>query len=431
MDTFSKAPKCPCCNEDGTITCTTCEDVKYCSLECQMADLPAHQHLCKTFKAFQQRPSCEYEHAFRSVWAEGQPDMVRAVYFPVDEEKPRWVWIPASLCNDENEGKLKPYLAKAAGDKLKLNKAFGVVVDCVARKNFKNRVDVLINHVYNFDGSSINQSILRFTSWRLGFPWSAPVLVYAARGRWNREDMDMEDVTALTHFMIDYDNEKPEYLAGKRRKGRKVEGVKIRCDRETKRNGGKKFVAVKVPPSSLLFHLGDHAIHASKLAASLGMSIVSAQYSCLPSEAGDHSSVALSNHQAALMHRNIDRSAAPADLQFDIPGQCGIPHEYWLSGAGDVLVVRADRQPLKLYVVEALCSYIGKELGPLFQCLRAGEYYEGLPVTREQVLAQITPRKWEMYLQEWEDKNAIQDDESDEEDSDSDGEGDSFRGSIL
>lgn len=129
------------------------------------------------------------------------------------------------------------------------------------------------------------------------------------------------------------------------------------------------------------------------------------------------------------MHKTIDPKAPAADLFFNVPGHFGVPLKRWLDGAGDVLVVRKDRRPIKPYVVEALVSFIEHELCPLFQCLREGAHHEGRPVTRQQLLGQITPKKWEAYLEEWKEEKGIQDEDSDEEDDDSDD--DSFNASII
>ncbi|KAK4541840.1 hypothetical protein LTR36_007372 [Oleoguttula mirabilis] len=351
--------------------------------------------------------------------------------FPVDEEKPKWVWIPASLCNEESEEEIKAYLSMNQGDELKLNKSLKVVVDSVARKRFKHRVDVLMNHAFNFDGSPINKSVVYFTSGRIGFSFSAPIVAYAVRDSWHREDMDMEDATALCHFMISYANERPEFMAGSKRMGRKVEGVKIRCDGEIKRSGGERFVAVKVPPSAPVFWLGKSGVHDSEIAEAVGLPLISARYSFLPVEAGKIQTGYATNIPATLMHKNISSKAPPAELIWDIPDDFGVAAACWQSGVGGVLVVRQNRQPLKPHVVEALCSFIANELGPLFQCLWSDELYEGTSVTREQLLAQITPRKWEMYLQAWKDEKSIPDEESEDEDSDSDSEVDRFSRCIL
>jgi hypothetical protein len=52
--------------------------MKYCSAECQQRGAPQHNTLCSTFKDFQQRQS---------------DDHYRAIYFPADEPKPRFIWL--------------------------------------------------------------------------------------------------------------------------------------------------------------------------------------------------------------------------------------------------------------------------------------------------------------------------------------------------
>ena len=69
--------------------------------------------------------------------------------------------------------------------------------------------------------------------------------------------------------MADHYNERPEYTQGRDRKGRKVKAVKIRCEGEVKRNGGKRFVAVKVPPCAPVFTFRAYAaakVHVSRIA---------------------------------------------------------------------------------------------------------------------------------------------------------------------
>lgn len=68
---------CAACSMDSAITCEGCENIKYCSVECQLRDSPQHHTLCSTFKDFQQRPSEKH---------------YRAILFPFAELKPRFIW---------------------------------------------------------------------------------------------------------------------------------------------------------------------------------------------------------------------------------------------------------------------------------------------------------------------------------------------------
>ena len=189
----SATPNCPCCKDDGTITCDGCDGcdkVSYCFIECQHADLPAHQALCATLQDFTEGP---------------QSGMVRAIYFPIGEDDPRWVWVPSQLCNRKSSTELKLYSGKQKEEKLALDGVLEVYRDGVARKYLGRRIDILYQHNKAFDKTcKVNRSIINFTSARIGldFDWVAPMLAYAGGSTYSnygRTSMEIEDVTALSH----------------------------------------------------------------------------------------------------------------------------------------------------------------------------------------------------------------------------------------
>ncbi|KAI3330745.1 hypothetical protein F4824DRAFT_328349 [Ustulina deusta] len=69
--------RCTYCEKNGTYTCNGCECARYCSQECQAQDWPIHRLLCSNLSQTT-RPS---------------QDHVRAILFPADETKPRFIWI--------------------------------------------------------------------------------------------------------------------------------------------------------------------------------------------------------------------------------------------------------------------------------------------------------------------------------------------------
>lgn len=235
--------KCPCCNEKGTITCTSCKSVKYCSPECQFSDFSIHFQLCSTFKDFQDK-DCP------------QPDMVRALLFPADGVGPRWVWVPKRLCNCHSGEELKAYLGKAQSEELEFNEKIVASTDNVLRNRLQQRMEVLINHSDDFGGPIINNSVVHFTLGQLGFRWSADILVF--RGGWAGGDISMEDITGLSNFMTHYHNNRPEHAAAMELRGRKVQGIKIRCDGEAAKHQGDKFPKVTVSPTSWFFDTVRH-----------------------------------------------------------------------------------------------------------------------------------------------------------------------------
>jgi hypothetical protein len=71
---------CTMCDGNGTLLCSGCKSIHYCSAGCQRMDWPVHKIVCKDYAQFlTARP--DYEH--HSV-----------VYFSPDKPKPRFVWLP-------------------------------------------------------------------------------------------------------------------------------------------------------------------------------------------------------------------------------------------------------------------------------------------------------------------------------------------------
>jgi hypothetical protein len=69
--------QCPRCEEKATRVCGGCQNIMYCSPECQQTDWPVHKSLCKDFKDFEERPSA---------------NKCRVVAFLPGEAKPRFMW---------------------------------------------------------------------------------------------------------------------------------------------------------------------------------------------------------------------------------------------------------------------------------------------------------------------------------------------------
>jgi hypothetical protein len=69
--------QCPRCEEKAIRVCGGCQNIMYCSPECQQTDWPTHKSLCKDFKDFKERPSA---------------NKCRVVGFFPGEAKPRFMW---------------------------------------------------------------------------------------------------------------------------------------------------------------------------------------------------------------------------------------------------------------------------------------------------------------------------------------------------
>jgi hypothetical protein len=75
--------------------------MKYCSVLCQQRNMSQHNHHFGTFKNLPQRPS---------------PQHSRAIYFPHDRGKARFIWIKSSGSRDYHSidyEKLVPYVSRS------------------------------------------------------------------------------------------------------------------------------------------------------------------------------------------------------------------------------------------------------------------------------------------------------------------------------
>jgi hypothetical protein len=75
---------CDVGGQPGTLLCSGCHESYYCSKVCQKRAWVDHKHLCKTLDDFRSPPAA----------TNITDGYMRVIYFPSDEEKPRFVWLP-------------------------------------------------------------------------------------------------------------------------------------------------------------------------------------------------------------------------------------------------------------------------------------------------------------------------------------------------
>ncbi|KAH7091648.1 hypothetical protein FB567DRAFT_490698 [Paraphoma chrysanthemicola] len=90
MATSNGSNLCAMCMKEGGKACSGCHDMRYCSADCQKSDWPVHKLVCKPLKGFSdsdrpQEEGMEYR---------------RALYFPENESRPRFIWIRVFLDTD-------------------------------------------------------------------------------------------------------------------------------------------------------------------------------------------------------------------------------------------------------------------------------------------------------------------------------------------
>ena len=121
------------------------------------------------------------------------------------------------------------------------------------------------------------------------------------------------------------------------------------------------------------------------------------------------------NTPAYVMHRWVGQ-----DISNYTPAngtKFGDTENFWSRCVGDTLVVRQDRRTLAPHVIQAFCDFCVKVVEPMLERVRFGR---PTPMTKEQALAEITPQRWEAYLETWRKEKGIELAESDEDDEVSD-----------
>ncbi|KAH7091649.1 hypothetical protein FB567DRAFT_617310, partial [Paraphoma chrysanthemicola] len=76
---------CTMCNEEGTLSCAGCHDIRYCSKTCQKMDWPLHKLVCKTWSQLYADRCCPL------------PGCKRGIWFSANEDRPRFVWLMPEL----------------------------------------------------------------------------------------------------------------------------------------------------------------------------------------------------------------------------------------------------------------------------------------------------------------------------------------------
>ncbi|KAK6361245.1 hypothetical protein TWF730_004987 [Orbilia blumenaviensis] len=204
---YQPEDSCVMCNKHPANTCNQCRSIWYCSKACQEKDWPSHKLLCKLFANQEPRPS-EFHR--------------RAIFFPVDEDKPRMIWLLCERNEDEERGPWESTNAKSyIGDVSKGTSR--IDYNPITRRRLGSgfrawmrregySIAMIYRDAFGIDGSAINRSILRSVSRSNEAPaiaWSGPlVAVRELQANWSlhpvHEDVDLGDFRHIVDFFITY-----------------------------------------------------------------------------------------------------------------------------------------------------------------------------------------------------------------------------------
>ena len=373
MSRLGESAVCTACNKPNTSFCNRCKSARYCSKECQKADWPVHKLLCATFSAF-------------DVAARPTGDHFRAIFFPVDEGKPKFIWLHVERLQDEDDETGCQAPRNEARDSLMGSetcvRTTPVLHNPVLGRTLTDAINICYGDAFLIDGSRPNQSIAAITTIKPGQyrDWRGPVLTYGGEGLsydpHNCRDIDMNDFRHIADYLTN-SGHKPEV----------IKGVRINCRGDQNILNKPHFETVEVPETDPVFLGNHHGV--SDIASRIGLPIFTRRYqpdSRWKNSRGDAGGSFMNNADATFLHLSCDPNDG-LDQSARTLGWGWAPME-WQPPSGSVLVVRQDRKPLHPLHAEALCKYCRYEIRPLL-AHSIGEYAPDEPLEKDAVLRMI------------------------------------------
>jgi hypothetical protein len=149
--------QCAVCPKPGKL-CASCENIHYCSPECQKTDWKVHKLLCRTFKDFRNPPG---------------PMWMRVIAFPVNSTKPEFRWMPIKQGTIQ-----RPMVDKYFGYDNPLTGFISFPQDPKSGKQLPLRITIQSRDSFLTDGSLPNRALIQLTEGELRQKFAGPVLVY-------------------------------------------------------------------------------------------------------------------------------------------------------------------------------------------------------------------------------------------------------------
>ena len=367
------ASTCTICDSICTQKCARCHSINYCSPECQQTDWSSHSLLCSQYSTHTDRPDPSYK---------------RAILFPPDEVKPKFIWVTYEL------SQVQEHLGGQIGIYDALPEYKPIQRNALRDRDLTNTLEVICRDTFLIDGSRVNKSVVKATQGRPGHEWRGPILAMKKEGfgRVPRFflDIDMRDYRDVVDYFIsygnpDYDSVGNEDVRGRDNnhngKGKKVRGVKINCEGDQMCFGAAKFAAVDVPVGHPVFL--EPIAPISRL---VGMPLHT--WKCPPNRAWEDNDSSYTNVPATVLHRTTDEGSG------DLWGWAPMK---WKNEVGNVLVVRGDDRDVSVQQVEALCHFCEFKMQPLFENALG---FGLVQMSRAEVIGCMTPEGFREYFAE-------------------------------
>ncbi|KAJ5642341.1 hypothetical protein N7490_006341 [Penicillium lividum] len=376
LDNFEPKDCCVMCNKSSRVQCAQCGSTYYCSGDCRESDFLSHSLLGEQFATQPDRPSPEHK---------------RAIFFPVDREKPCLIWIPCSqqYCEDGIRWtKVDPYPYLGTDEPVKgmmriehnpvrsRNLGSGYGADSPSKEGY------CISLIHRKD-PSVQASCTSTTP----HEYRGPTISLQEISQEDYADITLGDFRHLMDYFKSYRNRQIRESIPDLKPGAPttVRGVKICCHGEVKLHGSEPVVSVDITRENKI-SLGSGSI--SPISICLGMRIrlwkdSDAEFRDDP-PGWERSMTADSNPNVAFLMMETD----PSKDEWDWAPM------YWNSEIGNFWTVREDGQDLAVNDLAMVCHFATR-LQRMFEDVMESD---SSSVSRQRVLDFIT---WDNMITYW------------------------------
>lgn len=313
---------CAVCSKDDPQVCARCGSIIYCSKECQVADWKTHKLLCAHFKEFSTAPA---------------KDMRRAILFPADSDKPKFVWI-ATVWNP-SVGLENSDAERFIRDD-KPSPRWHIVSENDHRKRFTQHcIHLVCGGKLTLDGSVPNRSVIGAAGDKAAYGWRGPIIAVAKDGTGEDPacfgDITLHDFRDVVDFFLSYDGTQSGIWIKRIVEGT-AKGVRIDCP------GG--FNAVEIDTHHRVFY--QNLRRDPDIPRMVGLPI------CIlrspPEKAWSTDPAKFRSHSIIFLHLRVE------DCWDSVWG--AVP-DIWINEGGSALVVRSQAEDLLPEHLEVLCDF--------------------------------------------------------------------------
>ncbi|KAI0543844.1 hypothetical protein F4679DRAFT_592235 [Xylaria curta] len=338
MEGPEQSKACIVCSKQTALVCHICRCTYYCSQECQRTDFPIHGLLCSNFTDHErtERPNRH----------------TRAILFPVDQERPKTIWLPrrriglnAENTDDRSRGSVGQLLPQG----------FTVIKRYFLAREDSNMICLCYCDFSTSGESETNQSIKRITTTRPGqySDWVGAVIAYGKTGQslgsGGQRDLDMNDFryTAKYFLSCGFNLALWEMPCGLPN----VRAVRINCAGDKLLNRP-EFEQIELAANDRIF---DVIYDTSDILDRIGIPVFTQR--CAPDPRWEEYLNSYANPHARSLHLHCN----PKNEDW------GMIARKWAEKPGSAIIVRQDKKPLSLFQAEALCKYCCNEVSNIME----------------------------------------------------------------